>query len=81
MSDVIVHVAVSDDKTETRFFAAVDEYARNRTQISDRDDIDAPDIMIKTVRSGEVVRKTIIFQDRESAAEFLSLWRREQHRN
>lgn len=81
MSDVVVHVAVCDDQAESKFFAAVDEFARSRTSACETEAVDAPEIMIKTLRSGEVVRKALIFQDRESAAQFLSLWRREQRRN
>ncbi len=78
MSDVVVHVAVNDTLSETRFAATVEAFARSRTDCSSEIAVTAPEIMVKTIHSGDVIRKAIIFQDRSSAAEFLSLWRREE---
>lgn len=79
MSDVVVHLAVNDSKSETRFAATVEAFARTRAAVQQAAVEAAPEIMVKTIRSGEIVRKAIIFQDRSSAAEFLALWRREKH--
>lgn len=78
MSDVVVHVAVNDNQSESKFTSAIEAFARSRTCIPGTVLEDAPQIMVKTIRSGEIVRKSIIFQDRRSAAEFLALWRREK---
>lgn len=81
MSDVVVHLAVGDSLSETKFVATVEAFAKMRPKRTDAVINDAPEIMVKTIHSGEVTRKAVIFQDRNSAAEFLSLWRREQRQN
>lgn len=83
MTEVIVHVAVSDVRMENRFFETIDLFAKSQsvgeeTLVAELPD--APAIMIKTVPGQQVNRKAITFQDRRSAAEFLALWRREQKR-
>lgn len=83
MTDVVVHVAVGDAKTETRFLETIDLFAKAQTFVEAEGDIalsDAPAIMVRTVPGGVVTRKAVTFQDRHSAAEFLALWRREQKR-
>ena len=75
MSDVIVHVSVGDNQTESKFFAAIDEFARQRISSDDLHCDDAPDIMVKTIHSGRNIRKAITFQDRETASAFLTFWR------
>lgn len=81
MSDVVVHLAVNDSQSETKFAATVEAFARSRVSGSSAAIEAAPEIMVKTIRSGEIVRKAIIFQDRSAAAEFLALWRREKFQN
>ena len=78
MADVVVHIKLDDDRAETKLFEAVDQFALNRyaEDFDDEGAGDAPDIMIKTIPNGDVVRKSVIFQDRESATEFLYFWRR-----
>ena len=76
MSDVVVHVAVGDPQTEHRFVETIDEFAKSRVEAVDMTRDEAPQIMIKTVYTGETVRKAIIFQVRQAAAAFLTLWRR-----
>ncbi len=78
MSDVVVHVAVNDTQSETKFVAAIEAFAQLRTSDDDALIEEAPEIMVKTIHSGEIIRKAVIFQDRHSAAEFLALWRKEK---
>lgn len=78
MSDVVVHVAVGDTQAETKFTAALEAFSKLRLAGTDPLLAEAPDIMVKTIESGDIVRKALIFQDRHAAAEFLSLWRREK---
>ena len=82
MSDIVVHVAVCDDQTESRFVATVDQFAKSRAAMSlaGAPGDDAPEIMIKTLPGEHSMRKAVTFQDRQAAAEFLSLWRQEQRR-
>lgn len=80
MSDVIVHVTVGDDQAESRFHATVDKFAKQRDDNQGGDgNTDAPVIMTKTIVRGSNLRKALIFQDRQTAAEFLHIWRRTQH--
>jgi len=79
MSDVVVHVAVNDDQAESKFLATIDQFARLRDENSgNAGGSEAPVIMTKTILRGANHRKAVIFQDRQSAAEFLNLWRRAQ---
>ncbi len=83
MTEVVVHVAVGDNQAEARFLETLDTFARSRESADDNDaeeSFDVPCIMVKTVPGSQITRKAITFQDRRSAAEFLSLWRREQRR-
>ncbi|WP_022695642.1 hypothetical protein [Ponticaulis koreensis] len=77
MSDVIVHVSVGDNQTESKFFAAIDAFARQRFGVKNTHSDEAPDIMVKTIHSGQSIRKAITFQDRETASDFLNFWRRQ----
>ena len=77
MSDVIVHVSVGDNRTESKFFAAIDAFARERFGSREMHCDDAPDIMVKTIHSGRNIRKAITFQDRETASAFLTFWRKQ----
>lgn len=81
MSDVVVHLAVNDSQSETKFAATVEAFAQSRSVDQNLTTQAAPQIMVKTIHSGEIVRKAVIFQDRSSAAEFLALWRRERVQN
>ncbi|MAI89611.1 hypothetical protein [Ponticaulis sp.] len=75
MSDVVVHVAVGDDQTESKFFDAINDFARSRSESDELAEADAPEIMVKTVHDGEKKRKAITFQDRKTAFDFLLFWR------
>ncbi len=77
MSDVIVHVSVGDNQTESKFFAAIDAFARQRFGVQNKHCDEAPDIMVKTIHSGHNIRKAITFQDRETASAFLNFWRKQ----
>lgn len=78
MTDVVVRIDVADTASETRLFEAIDKFAMKKVQRSDRGLVpdDAPDIMIKADRCGEFRRKAVIFQDQQSAQEFMMFWRR-----
>ena len=78
MSDVVVHVAVGDSQAESRFSAAVDAFAQSRPEPLAVSDGTTPGILVKTVQAGETIRKAVIFQDRQSATDFLAFWRRER---
>ena len=78
MTDVVVKIELNDSASESKLFEAVDQFALNRrsNHAADIGSGDAPDIMIKTIPDGTLVRKSVIFQDRQSAEEFLYFWRR-----
>lgn len=79
MSDVVVHVTVSDIQSETKFVAAVEAFAKTRSDEASAIVEDSPTIMVKTIMSGNFIRKAVVFPDRRSATEFLSLWRRQKN--
>lgn len=66
MSDVVVHLSVENTVVESKLTTVLDAFS---------DDAAA----IKTTYSGnDFIRKSITFQDRDSARAFLELWRREK---
>ncbi len=77
MTDVVVRIDLDDSAAETKLIEAVDQFTLSRcsSAFPGQQD-DAPDIMIKTIPDGEVVCKSVIFQDQKSADEFLYFWRR-----
>ena len=80
MTDVIVKIELEDPESEARLFEAVDHFATNKgtKALSEHDCDDAPQIMIKSVPDGGFCKKTVIFQDRNDAEEFMFYWRRYQ---
>lgn len=82
MTEVVVRIGGGDQADPIRLFQAVDAFARwSRDAGLIGDDGDAPDIMMLTERTGEEVRRRLVFQDREHAARFLMFWRRERRRS
>lgn len=82
MSDVVVHLAISNEFDENRFLSTVETFAKMRIdRPACQSDGDAPDIMIKTISGLSGAKKAVIFQDRSAAAEFLSLWRQGRSEN
>ena len=75
MSDVVVSLDLVDQSDEAALNAAIDAYAQWRSDCESEADSDAPDIMVRTSWQSEGVRKTLIFQDRSWAAQFLTYWR------
>ena len=79
MTDVVVKIELRDSDTEAKLFKAVDEFASNRAEkASGQPSEDAPQIMVKTLPGVEFLRKSLIFQDRRDAEEFMYYWRRIQ---
>jgi len=78
MTDIVVKIELDDTSSEAKLFKAIDQFATRQ-----RDGAgmvngagDAPAIMIKTIPDGTLRRKSVIFQDKASAEEFLYFWRR-----
>ena len=79
MTDVVVKIELRDSDTEAKLFKAVDEFASNRAGNSAcQQSEDAPQIMVKTLPGVEFLRKSLIFQDRRDAEEFMYYGRRFQ---
>lgn len=81
MSDVVLELSLELPTLEDRLASAIEVYAKWRFDMFEASDTDTPDIMIQTVRTGhETMAKKIIFPDRNLAAAFLYIWRREKRR-
>lgn len=78
MTDIVVRIDVENRSGETKLIEAVDKFALKQSrELGDLPDAgDAPAIMIKTVPDGRLTHKRVIFQDKQSAEEFLYFWRR-----
>ncbi|MEL6258114.1 MAG: hypothetical protein AAFQ67_03540 [Pseudomonadota bacterium] len=81
MSDVVVRVELENQADEEALSAAILAYAQWRSDaveddLEDDEDGDAPEIMVRTSCEPTGICKTLIFQDRAWAAQFLSYWRK-----
>lgn len=80
MTDVVVKIDLDDLASELKLSAAIDQFALSRRANEEGvfDNDEAPDIMIKTIPTGNFVQKKVIFQDRRDAEDFMYFWRRVQ---
>lgn len=76
MTDVVVKIDIADQETDAKFIQALDEFALSWTNYEHDGQREAPEIMIKSVPNGQVVRRNVIFQDKQAADEFMSFWAR-----
>lgn len=79
MSEVVVQITAEESRDASRLSNALDAFAKwcqdaGLTGVSD----DGPDFMMLTDYSGGEMRRRVVFQDREHAAQFLSFWRGER---
>lgn len=81
MTDVIVKFDLKDADSESRLFQAVNQFAAEREcmKVLSSGTDDAPLIMVKTTSFGEGFKKSVIFQDRRDAENFMYYWRRFEH--
>lgn len=83
MTDVVVKIELDDSSSEVKLFKAIDQFASRQGDMPEGQEqfVDAPVIMIKTVPDGDLRKKTVIFQNKEAAEEFLYFWRRVREAN
>jgi hypothetical protein len=81
MSEIVVVMGTVENCDSSRLMDALDAFAKwaSGSGLSGENG-DAPDIMVKSEISDGVMRRKLVFQDREHAARFLLFWRSERRR-
>lgn len=81
MSEVVVQISAEESQDAAHLSSALDAFAKwSQDSGLEAETGEAPDFMMLTEYSGGAMRRKLVFQNREHAAQFLVFWRSERHR-